>query len=76
MCFCRFNWPITATSFFDLGCCIRRWRLLNRAHALGEIDAQVLSCERLEICMDFLGYFCGEMFLNLFSARGPLGSTA
>jgi len=26
-----FNWPITLTSFFDLGLCIRRWVLLSRA---------------------------------------------
>ena len=67
----RFNWPLTVASCIDFVWCCRRWRLLSRAHAAGEVSDEVRRCERYEIIMDFLGYVVGEMFLNLFGLRNP-----
>ena len=58
-------------SCVDFVWCCRRWRLLSRAHAAGQVSDEVRRCERLEIIMDFLGYVAGEMFLNLFGLRNP-----
>ena len=66
-----FNWPLVAASCIDFVWCCRRWSLLRRAHDSGRVSAEVARVERREIVMDFLGYVCGEMFLNLFALRNP-----